>query len=129
MELFERRKDELRLSMTTLCWLALTRRVQAQSKSTERSCPLLLRGFLDACPIARDPGQWYVRQFVLVAVTLICRQDHDAVSFKIGRSCYHHSYYWYDFEFPCRCSTLGFNVETVEYKRMNMTIWDVGGNR
>eukprot|EP00752_Nemacystus_decipiens_P009776 g8731.t1 len=23
--------------------------------------------------------------------------------------------------------TIGFNVETVEYKRMNMTIWDVGG--
>ncbi len=25
------------------------------------------------------------------------------------------------------CPTIGFNVETVQYKNLNMTVWDVGG--
>lgn len=29
--------------------------------------------------------------------------------------------------FPCVCACAGFNVETVEYKNISFTVWDVGG--
>lgn len=31
------------------------------------------------------------------------------------------------FDCSCLCSPPGFNVETVEYKNITFTVWDVGG--
>ena len=64
-----------------------------------------------------------------------CRKDHNSVQVEARRDC--HDYPNYRFVSPpppyllCICpltSALpGFNVETVEYKNIQFTVWDVGG--
>merc|ERR1712107_810968 len=46
--------------------------------------------------------------------TRCCREDHDPVQAQAWRDCHHYSHYW-------------VHVETVEYKNICFTVWDVGG--
>lgn len=51
------------------------------------------------------------------------RENYYSLQTKIGRNCHYNSYNWYKLLFLI----LGFNVETVEYKNISFTVWDVGG--
>ena len=76
-----------------------------------------------------------------------CWKNNNSLQTQTGRGCHHHPYNWaivrthniatelhsqhcnskFDFSVPHDNYHPGFNVETVNYKNLNFTAWDVGG--
>ncbi|XP_068943245.1 ADP-ribosylation factor 5 isoform X1 [Petaurus breviceps papuanus] len=52
------------------------------------------------------------------------RQDHNPLQTEAGRDCHYYPHHRLPPLFPF---LTGFNVETVEYKNICFTVWDVGG--